>query len=107
MPELQRNSAHKILARFNWLGLGTVALAFALWCGFALHGDLAQLSPAVLLRAWPVMVTATLLSLLNYALRVVRWRYYLARLGHPVPHWFAALTFTAGQLPRPVPDPAG
>jgi uncharacterized membrane protein YbhN (UPF0104 family) len=72
------------------------ALAFALWCGFALRGDLAQLSPAVLLRAWPVVMAATLLSLLNYALRIVRWRYYLARLGHPVPHWFAALTFTAG-----------
>jgi glycosyltransferase 2 family protein len=72
------------------------ALAFALWCGFALHGDLAQLSPAVLLRAWPVMVSAAMLSLLNYALRIVRWRYYLARLGHPVPHGFAALTYTAG-----------
>jgi uncharacterized protein (TIRG00374 family) len=36
------------------------------------------------------------LSVLNYALRIVRWRAYLARLGHRMPFRFAALTFTAG-----------
>jgi glycosyltransferase 2 family protein len=72
------------------------ALAFALWCGFALRGDLLQLSPTVLMRAWPMILLATLLSLLNYALRIIRWRFYLARLGHRVAPWFAALTFTAG-----------
>lgn len=72
------------------------ALAFAVWCGVALRGDLVQLSPAVLFRAWPIIAFATLLSLLNYALRIIRWRFYLARLGHRVPPWFAAVTFTAG-----------
>jgi uncharacterized protein (TIRG00374 family) len=72
------------------------ALAFAAWCAISLRGDLAQLSPAILLRAWPILLFAAVLSLLNYALRIVRWRYYLARLGHPVEPWFAALTFTAG-----------
>jgi uncharacterized membrane protein YbhN (UPF0104 family) len=72
------------------------ALAFVGWCGYALKGDLAQLSPLVLLRAWPVVTGAALLSLLNYALRIVRWRYYLARLGHPVSPGFAAVTFIAG-----------
>jgi glycosyltransferase 2 family protein len=73
-----------------------LALAFAMWCAAALRGDLAQLSPAALLRSWNIVLLATLLSLLNYALRIVRWRSYLARLGHSVPLGFAALTFTAG-----------
>lgn len=72
------------------------ALAFVVWCGLALRGDLVQLSPLVLIQAWPVVLAAALLSLLNYALRIVRWRYYLARLGHPIAPWFAAITFTAG-----------
>ena len=58
--------------------------------------DLVQLSPAPLLRSWSVVLLAALLSLLNYALRIVRWRSYLARLGHIVTLGFAALTFTAG-----------
>jgi len=36
------------------------------------------------------------LSVLNYVLRIFRWRTYLARLGHRVALRFAALTFTAG-----------
>ncbi len=69
---------------------------FAAWCIFSLHGDLAQLSFAQVMRSWDLVALAALLSVLNYALRIVRWRMYLARLGHRVPLRFAALTFTAG-----------
>jgi uncharacterized membrane protein YbhN (UPF0104 family) len=73
-----------------------IVLAFVCWCAFALRGDLAQLSLAPVLRSWDLVALAALLSLLNYALRIFRWRAYLARLGHRVPARFAALTFTAG-----------
>jgi uncharacterized membrane protein YbhN (UPF0104 family) len=73
-----------------------IVLAFVAWCAFALRGDLARLSLAPVLRSWDLVAVAAALSLLNYALRVFRWRSYLARLGHPVPARFAALTFTAG-----------
>lgn len=73
-----------------------LVLAFAGWCAAALRGDLLQLSPDPLLRSWNVVLLAALLSLLNYALRIVRWRSYLARLGHSVTLGFAALTFAAG-----------
>jgi uncharacterized protein (TIRG00374 family) len=46
--------------------------------------------------SWELVVLAALLSVLNYVLRIVRWRAYLARLGHRVALRFAALTFTAG-----------
>jgi glycosyltransferase 2 family protein len=73
-----------------------VMLLFAAWCVVSLRGDLAQLSLAPVLRAWDLVVLASLLSLLNYLFRIIRWRTYLRRLGHRVPMRFAALTFTAG-----------
>ncbi len=73
-----------------------VMLLFAAWCLISLRGDLAQLSLAPVVRSWDLVTLATLLSLLNYLLRIIRWRTYLARLGHRVPIRFAALTFTAG-----------
>jgi uncharacterized protein (TIRG00374 family) len=73
-----------------------VMAAFAAWCVFSLHGDLAQLSLAPVIHAWDLVALAALLSVLNYVLRIVRWRTYLAQLGHRVPLRFAALTFTAG-----------
>jgi len=48
------------------------------------------------LRSPGLILLATLLSLLNYVLRIVRWRSYLAHLGHVLTFRFAALTFTAG-----------
>ena len=73
-----------------------LVLAFASWCVVALRGDLAQLSPAPLLRSWNLVLLAAVLSLVNYALRIIRWRYYLAKLGHSVTLSFAARTFIAG-----------
>lgn len=73
-----------------------LVLAFAVWCVAALQGDLAQLSLAALARSWSILLLAAVLSLFNYVLRILRWRSYLAHLGHRVPLGFAALTFTAG-----------
>jgi uncharacterized protein (TIRG00374 family) len=36
------------------------------------------------------------LSLLNYALRVVRWGYYLRHMGHRLPWAFCGMTYLAG-----------
>jgi uncharacterized protein (TIRG00374 family) len=71
-------------------------IGFAAWCVVALRKDLASLSLAPVVRAWDVVLLATLLSLLNYVLRIVRWRSYLARLGHHITYRFAALTFVSG-----------
>jgi uncharacterized protein (TIRG00374 family) len=69
---------------------------FAAWCAYSLQGDLAQICVMQVIGSWELVVLAAVLSVLNYALRIVRWRTYLARLGHRVPFRFAALTFTAG-----------
>ena len=73
-----------------------LVLAFVIWCAFALRGDLRQVSLAPLLRSWNLLALAAVLSLMNYVFRILRWRWYLARLGHPLPLQFAGLTFIAG-----------
>jgi len=73
-----------------------LVLAFVVWCAFALRGDLQQVSLAPLLRSWNLLAVAAVLSLMNYGFRILRWRWYLARLGHPLPLHFAGLTFIAG-----------
>lgn len=62
----------------------------------ALRGDLTQISFAPLLRSWDLVALAALLSLGNYALRILRWQRYLARLGHSLSLGFTALTYVAG-----------
>src|SRR4051812_30576570 len=73
-----------------------LVVLFAAWCAYALRGDLAQVSLAPALHSWDLVLAACLLSLVNYGLRILRWRSYLARLGYPLPYGFAALTFVAG-----------
>ncbi len=81
------------LSRYAFPGL--LAL-FAAVCLYDLRGDLALVSLAPLARSWDLLFLAALCSLLNYAVRIVRWRRYLARLGCPLPLGFTALTYIAG-----------
>lgn len=71
-------------------------LAFAIWCVVGFRRDIAQIDLAPLAAGWWAIAAATALSLLNYALRVMRWRMYLNRLGHKLPWGFVSLTFMSG-----------
>jgi len=77
------------------LNYGLIA-GFALWCVVSFHRDLSKIDMAPLVAGWPLVAGVAMLSLLNYALRVVRWRVYLARLGHVLTWRFTALTFMSG-----------
>lgn len=79
----------------NILTYGLIA-GFAVWCVVGFHHDLSKISLAPLVAGWPAVVLATALSLFNYALRVVRWKLYLSRLGHKLPWGFVSLTFMSG-----------
>ncbi len=74
----------------------SLVIAFACVVAYALQHDLAQLSRTALRQAGSFLAVAVVLSLGNYALRIVRWRSYLTLLGHPLPLRFAALTYMAG-----------
>jgi uncharacterized membrane protein YbhN (UPF0104 family) len=71
-------------------------IAFAAWCALSLRADLARMSFGPVLHSWDVVLLAMLLSILNYVLRIVRWKWYLDRLGRSLTFGFAALTYVAG-----------
>ncbi|HUN74145.1 MAG TPA: lysylphosphatidylglycerol synthase transmembrane domain-containing protein [Steroidobacteraceae bacterium] len=78
-------------------GVGvSIVLLFVCAGAYALQHDLRQLPSMSVLPPWNLLILAAVLSLGNYALRIYRWRMYLARLGHRLPHRFAALTYVAG-----------
>jgi glycosyltransferase 2 family protein len=70
--------------------------AFAAVCLYGLRNDIALISFAPLAHSWDLVALAALCSLLNYALRIVRWQRYLARLGRSLPFGFTSLTYIAG-----------
>jgi uncharacterized membrane protein YbhN (UPF0104 family) len=73
-----------------------VLAVFAAWCALSLRADLSSMSFAPLWNSWDVILLAVMFSLLNYMLRVVRWRWYLGLLGYSVTLGFSALTYVAG-----------
>jgi len=75
--------------------IGVVATC-ALWSAFSLRTDIAQISLAPFWQSWNLFLLAIALTFLNYTLRIIRWRWYMARSGHDVSARFAALTYIAG-----------
>jgi glycosyltransferase 2 family protein len=73
-----------------------VTVVFAAWCLYSVRSDLTQLSLTPIAKSWDLVLLALILSLLNYILRIARWRFYLSRLGHVLEFRFAALTYGAG-----------
>ena len=78
-----------------WLLYGGLLL-FAAWCLVQFRADLRQLTLEPVWRSPDLIGLAVLLSLLNYGLRIVRWRAYLGHFDHVLTYRYAALTFTAG-----------
>jgi uncharacterized protein (TIRG00374 family) len=71
-------------------------VTFVLACAYGLRHDIALISFTSIARSWDLVLLAALCSLLNYALRIVRWQRYMARLGFPLPLGFTSLTYLAG-----------
>jgi glycosyltransferase 2 family protein len=74
----------------------TLVILFAVWCAVRLQSDLQATSLAPVWHSWDLVLVATLLSVANYLFRTVRWREYLAALGHKLPLGFTWLTYVAG-----------
>ena len=77
------------------LSYGVIA-AFAVWCVHGLSKDAAQIHLSALDGSWGVVLLSGVLSLVNYALRIVRWHAYLLFLGRKLPFRLAALSYMAG-----------
>jgi len=78
----------------SWLWL-VIALVIAV-AAFGAIGDVRGLGARLHEFAWPALAAALALALANYAIRFVRWQYYLAREGVRVPVADSAIVFGAG-----------
>lgn len=58
-----------------------LVLGFIVFVGLALLGDLREVSQLLLRFKWHYLVIALACTLLNYALRFLKWHYYLRQLG--------------------------
>ena len=69
---------------------------FGLWCLHKFQADISKIRLSDLHGQWGIVALAGGLSLLNYALRVARWGFYLQRMGHRLPWGFCGMTYLAG-----------
>lgn len=69
---------------------------FAVWCLAAFRTDFAQVPLRTLSSSGEVLLAVAALSLINYTLRVVRWRGYLIRLGYRFPLRTSAMLYVSG-----------
>src|SRR5689334_10353818 len=66
------------------------------WCAFHFRDDWQQLSLSSKNHVALSISLAAVLSLANYAIRALRWSFYLSRLGHRLTLRAAAITYVAG-----------
>jgi len=85
-----------LLVRFRkWL---VVAIAFGaiLYLGGSIYADWDQVSAAVAGFEWWILIPVCALTLLNYFLRFLKWRYLTRRLGVRMPFTDDAWNFASG-----------
>lgn len=82
--------------KFKGVFYYAIILSFLGWCVIVFRADIAHINFAPVWAAWDVVFLAAALSLVNYFLRVVRWSFYLSRLGHSLPFSFSGITYIAG-----------
>lgn len=85
----------------------TAGLAAAAYVGMAFVADAGRFSEGVRRISLPVLAALLGLSAVNYALRAVRWRHFLAHLGHRLPWRAAAMNYVAGFALTTTPGKAG
>jgi len=72
-------------------------LGFIVLVGLALLGDLREVSQSLLRFHWGFFLAAIGLTLLNYALRFLKWHFYLGQIGVRDLSWLQSLRlFVAG-----------
>jgi uncharacterized membrane protein YbhN (UPF0104 family) len=80
------------------------ALIFA---GLALYGDVSELRATAEQFAPSAFALGLLLAALNYVIRIVRWQYYLGRIGVRIPWGPSALIFLSGFVMSVTPGKIG
>ena len=85
----------------------SVVLAVGAYAALALWSDAAKFAQAARSLGMSVGISILALSALNYALRSLRWRFFLARLGHELPWRSCAVNYVSGFALTTTPGKAG
>ena len=85
----------------------SAAAAAALYLGFSLFAGGSAVVAAIAAVGGPTLALALTLSLVNYALRTVRWRLYLETLGYRISWRSAEAIYLAGFAFTATPGKAG
>lgn len=79
-----------------WRVVAGLAAGVALYVGFSIWADAGRVAQALGSFAWSAAWLALGLAAANYAVRFMRWQYYLRVLGLSVPAGESGLVFLAG-----------
>ena len=82
-------------------------VAALLYAGLALYGDVKKLGDDVRELDWSAFGVGIALVLGNYVLRIVRWHYYLGRIGVALPWLESSLVFLCGFVMSVTPGKLG
>ena len=85
----------------------SVFIAVGAYAALAFWNDAAKFAEAVRRIGWVEGAALLALSLANYALRSVRWRFFLARLGYSLPWGRCTLNYLTGFALTTTPGKAG
>ncbi|MFO7168005.1 MAG: lysylphosphatidylglycerol synthase transmembrane domain-containing protein [Chloroflexota bacterium] len=87
----------------------SLVLAFGVAIGLGLISDIRDVSRSFSTFQWTVLPAVLGFTLLNYALRWLKWDYYLRamRMHHGVSRWDSVLLFTSGMLMAVTPAKVG
>lgn len=96
-----------LIKRFQkWVAVAIAFCAF-LYIGWTIWVGYDKIGAELRSFQWSMFFWAILLTLTNYSLRFVKWRYYLKRLGVSMPLKIDAWNFTAGLSMAISPGKAG
>lgn len=86
----------------------SAALALAVLIGLSLFADGRKLALALRDFRWPLLAPILMLTLVNYAIRFIKWQYYLRRIGITnLPTALSARIFYAGFAMAVTPGKVG
>lgn len=80
----------------KYRAINYIFTAFIILSISAFRNDLSKIMFSQIWNAWDVIILAGLLSLFNYLLRIIRWSFYMDRLGYNFQFMFIVLTYLAG-----------
>lgn len=96
-----------LVKRFRRWVIGAVAFGALFFLGGSLWAGLRPMQDQLSRFQWALAVPIVGLTLLNYGLRFLKWRYLLQRVGVKLPFWEDATTFAAGLAMVISPGKAG